>query len=78
MRQPPMRTTVTPITLPMATAIMAILQAMVCPDMEPTLPHMAATPSRIALDAFVRTIRQARRIFRTVVSGFRAHSENAV
>ena len=71
-RQQPTRITVTPITRPMATAIMDTVHMR--PHTGPTGLHMGPMPSRIALDASVRTIRQARRIFRTAASGFPAHN----
>src|SRR5262245_16126163 len=70
-------TAATRITHLVATAIMDMGHMRlhtVRPHTAPTRPHMGLTPSRIAPDASVRTIRQARRIFRTAVSGFRAHS----
>jgi hypothetical protein len=75
-RQQPTRITVTPITRPMAIAIMDMVQDMVHmrPHTEAPGLHMGPMPSRIALDVSVRTIRQARRIFRTAVSGFPAHN----
>src|SRR5882724_10092652 len=75
-RQQPTRITVTPIMRPMATAIMDMVQDMVHmrPHTGATALHMEPMPSRIVLGASVRMIRQARRIFRTAVSGFRAHS----
>ena len=68
-----LRITVIPITHPMGTAIM---------DMNRMRPHTVMlrlhmetlTLSPIAPDASVPTIRQARPIFRTAVSGFPAHS----
>src|SRR6267142_198885 len=71
-RQQPTRITVTPITRPMATAIMDMVHMR--PHTGTALLHMEPMPSRIALDASVRTIRQARRIFRTAASGFPAHN----
>jgi len=73
-------TAATPITHLVATAIMDTVQIMDTVHMRPrTVPtqvrtQTGATPSRIAPDASDRTIRQARRICRTAVSGFLVHS----
>jgi hypothetical protein len=68
----------------MATAIMDTVQIMDTVHMRPhtvlTRAHTptGTTPSRIALDASARTIRQARRISHTAVSGSHVHSGRAI
>jgi len=78
--QQPTQITVTPMPHPMAIAITDMVRTDMVRTRPHTVilrPHMGPTPSRIVLGASARTIRQARRIFRTAANGFRAHSGRA-